>query len=138
MLSYPESGWSKITIGSWSERCSYLNDIPVKLLYSTESVLRTGRPHVQVFDAEGWKYLIVFERRCIHIIEETYNDNKDGWNHYDFNVDLRDVAKELIADIKDQLDGWVHWVCYSDEDDDYYAGRKKKPLSMCDALEQQI
>ena len=137
MLSAPEYGWSTLTIVSWSDRCSYLDDVPVMLLRAMESVLRTGRPAVEEFDAEGWGYLIVFERGYIHIITES-NDDQNGWKHYDFELALRDLAGELIEDVKSQLDGWVHWFCYSDEDDDYYSERKKTLLSMCDALEQQI
>ena len=32
MLDTPKLGWSKIHIGTWSDRCSYLDDVPMKLL----------------------------------------------------------------------------------------------------------
>ena len=32
MLDAPKLGWSKIHIGAWSDRCSYLDDVPMKLL----------------------------------------------------------------------------------------------------------
>ena len=32
MLDTPKLGWSKIHIWTWSDRCSYLDDVPMKLL----------------------------------------------------------------------------------------------------------
>lgn len=61
MLKEPKHGWSQITIGNWSDRCSYLDDVPFLLLEGMEGVCRTGNPVVAKFDAEGWEYLIVFD-----------------------------------------------------------------------------
>ena len=60
-------------------------------------------------DAEGWEYIIVIDINAIHIIE-----SKDTYEHYaydfmDNNTSLKDVAKELYNDIKDNLDAWSVW-----------------------------
>lgn len=68
MLSKPEHGWADITIGDWSDRCSYLDDVPIALLSEISCVLETHCPRVLKFDAEGWEYLIVFDDYETHII----------------------------------------------------------------------
>ena len=38
MLDTPKYGWSHVSIGSWSDRCSYLDDVPMELLKASEAV----------------------------------------------------------------------------------------------------
>ena len=61
MLSTPKYGWSTITIGNWSDRCSYIDDVPFMLLSAVDEVIRTRTTYSVKFDAEGYEYIIVFD-----------------------------------------------------------------------------
>ena len=41
MLSTPNVGWSRITIGEWADRCSYLDDVPFMLLEAIAEAAKT-------------------------------------------------------------------------------------------------
>ena len=73
MLSKPEYGWSNITIRDWSDRCSYIDDIPVMLLDAIYQQLCNNTIQAVGFDAEGYEYIIIFDKFYTHII--TYKDN---------------------------------------------------------------
>ena len=68
MLDRPFCGWSKITIGSWSNRRSYLDDVPFILLQVISGLLSTMRPTSVKFDAEGYEFILVFDYGVVHII----------------------------------------------------------------------
>ena len=103
MLSKPRSGWSTITIGEWSDRCSYLTDVPYDLANALLAGTRDHKTTAVSFDAEGWEYTIVFEWLHTHII--TNKDNK--YKLYSFGIGRDQMAAEFIADIRENLDDWV-------------------------------
>lgn len=108
MLKTPWCGWSEIIIGNWHDRCSYLDDVPYKLLEAVEDTNRTNRPSSVKFDAEGWQYIIVFDMYHTHII--CYDFENDG--HYKLctiDIDLKDLIRDLISDIRRDIDKWSKW-----------------------------
>lgn len=132
MLATPNAGWSRITIGDWSDRCSYLDDVPFKLLEAMEEACRENKPVSVKFEAEGWWYLIVFDDFWTYIIEEC-----DETKLYKVEIDRDKLAKELIADIRIDIDEWTMWFDYR-ETEDYYSERKKDLLALCDVIEKRI
>ena len=133
MLSTPEHGWSNITIGDWSDRCSYLDDVPYLLVDALESVYRTYQPRCVKLDAEGWEYIIVFDGFETHII----SDNCDtGFLYKTITCKARDLAAELIADIRNDFDGWAKWPPNVEEDE--IKERKADLLVFCDIFEKRI
>lgn len=106
MLETPWCGWSKITIGNWHDQCSYLDDVPYRLLEAVDYTNRTGRPSSVKFDAEGWEYIIVFDTDNAHII--CYNF-EGGYNYYTIEISIKDLIKELLSDIRRDLRAWSEW-----------------------------
>ena len=86
MLKTPKYGWSEITIGDWHDRCSYLDDVPYRLLEAVDYTNRCGRPSSVKFDAEGWDYIIVFDQFETHII--CYNFEGE-YNYYTIDINLK-------------------------------------------------
>lgn len=133
MLDKPKYGWSHITIGEWSDRCSYLDDVPYMLLEALEESCRTFKPVAVEFEAEGWNYIIVFNSFETHII----SDKEDEYTHTCIDIDHRDLAHELIADIRNNLNEWARWPSYIMSEDEYEE-RKKDLEVMCDILECRL
>ena len=136
MLSKPHGGWSTITIGDWSDRCSYLTDVPYDLTGALETAIRTHKTTLATFDAEGWEYTIVFEWLYTHIIT-----NKDGEHKlYTFEIGRDQIAAELIKDIRENLDGWACWVDFDRHrmSDDQFNERKADLEVYCDMIEKRM
>lgn len=133
MLDKPKYGWSHITIGEWSDRCSYLDDVPYMLLEALEESCRTFKPVAVEFEAEGWNYIIVFNSFETHII----SDKEDVYTHTCIEVDHRDLAHELITDIRNNLDDWAAFPCGNMTIDEY-EDRKKDLAVMCNILESRL
>jgi hypothetical protein len=108
MLSKPRYGWTNVTIGDFSERASYLTDVPIQCLQSFVSMLKYKLPFAVNFDAEGWEYVVVITDFEAHILS-----NKCDNGHFYKWIDIRkeDLAKELISDIENHFDCWVDWMC---------------------------
>ena len=134
MLSEPKHGWSAITIGNWTDRCSYLDDVPFLLLKGLEKSCRTHRPVAAKFDAEGWEYIIVFDWIESYII----TDKCGKPQLISVPVGRDNIAKELVSDIRKNIDGWSAWIDYGDMPVDEREKRKKDLLMLCDILEKRI
>ena len=134
MLSRPIIGWSKITIGNWSDRCSYIDDVPFMLLEAMEESFRINKPVSVRIDAEGWDYIIVFDQFTTHIISEITDD----YTYYSVDIDRDELARELISDIRRDIDEWCEWFCYYHLTEDYISERKKDLLVLCDIVEKRI
>lgn len=133
MLKTPSCGWSEITIGDWHDRCSYLDDVPYILLEAVDHTNRCGRPSSVEFDAEGYKYIVVFNVYETHII----CDNFDGeYNLHTIEINLKDLIRELLADIRRDIDAWSKWYCDISE---YEAEERKLDLdAWCNVIEQRL
>lgn len=132
MLATPKHGWSQITIGDWSERCSYLDDVPYMLFEAIEAVCRTHCPSAVKFDAEGWEYILVFDDYTIYVISDKCDD---GYIYTSIDVKVSDIAKELIEDVRRDIDSWALWAF--NPSDDEVAERRKDLLVFCDILEKR-
>lgn len=133
MLTTPRHGWSEITIGDWHDRCSYLDDVPYELLKAVDMVIRTRRPHCAQFDAEGWEYTIVFDRYETHII---HCDFEGEYRYYTIEISIKDLARELLSDIRKDLDSWAEWPFSASEEE--ICERKKDLAAWCDAIEKRL
>ena len=140
MLDTPKAGWSRIEIGNWSDRCSYLDDVPYRLLETVDVVVRTGRPCAVRFDAEGWEYTMVFDQSETHILSDKTPDESPDviFTLTTIDIRIRDIAKELITDLRKDVDGWANWMCYRPISEEELNERKKDILAWCDTLEQRV
>ena len=135
MLSKPHGGWSTITIGDWSDRCSYLTDVPYDLMHALEFAIRTHRTTLATFDAEGWEYTIVFEWQHTHII----TNKDDEYKLYSFPIGRDQIATEFIADIRENLDDWAewkHWGGFMSEDE--FKERQANLEWFCEQIEKRM
>ncbi|MCC8045816.1 MAG: hypothetical protein LIP12_09995 [Clostridiales bacterium] len=133
MLSSPKHGWATITMQDWSDRCSYLNDIPLDLLETLIRVFKTHNPQAVRIDAEGWEYLLIFDKYDSYIIEE-----KDDPSLHHIDLNLNNIAKELISDIRKDIDEWTDWFSYRDSTEEELLERKERLLKLCNILENMI
>ncbi len=130
MLDKPNAGWSRITIGEWSERCSYIDDVPFMLLEALEQSCRTNKPVAVQFDAEGFDYTIVFDWLETHII----SDKDDHWTYTTITADRDVLAHQLVVDILADLEDWSAWGSITDDE----CNERMKDLAiMCDILSRR-
>lgn len=139
MLETPKHGWSKITIGDWSDRCSYLDDVPFKLLKAIKKLYKEHEPVSISFDAERWDYIIIFDRFYTHIISDSVDDfGEAAFKYRSIEINKDEIAKELISDIRKDIDGWSNWLSYWDMSEEMILGRKNKLLSLCENIEEML
>jgi len=110
MLTKPEHGWINLQINDFSERASYMTDIPNECLDAFINALQNSTPAVIFFDAEGWDFHLVASYYCSYIIVD-----KDDAKLFTVSKNIHSLAKELYDDIKNNLDDWTNW--YLDEAD---------------------
>lgn len=133
MLDTPKHGWSKIHIGAWSDRCSYLDDVPMKLLEAFFRCFRCHEPQSVRFDAEGYEYIIVFDIYQTYVIT---SDDEDRLTVLD--TTYRKLAPECIADIRRDLDAWVNFLVCDYEGLGTQQKRKDEICRLCDMIESRI
>lgn len=126
MLEKPIGGWTRITLGEWSDRASYLDDVPMMLLDGF--IKRQHGSFLLEFDAEGWDYFIIFDWAGAYIIDEHPTGVP---TLYVANIRREDLAKELVDDIESDFYGWLHWEPgYNEEDDEYEEYYKKREITL--------
>jgi len=111
MFTTPQDGWTHIQLENFSERASYLTDIPNDCLDAFIHALQTNNPAIMYFDAEGFDYHLISSFYRSYIIKDK-EDNK-----VDIHViekDILELAKELVDDIQRDFDDWLNWESYDD------------------------
>ena len=132
MLLKPKYGWSRLEIGNWSDRISYLDDAAFMLL---ETIIKSyEEPNIQSveFDAEGYEWKLVFDGEKVTIITE-----KDETEITNLDVSKKDIAKGIIDDIRHDVRDWVNFV-YWDLDEAAQKERENELLTLCKQLEKLI
>lgn len=139
MLKKPDAGWSEITIGDWTDRCSYLDDVPIMLLGAVKFILQKRRPRVLRFDAEGWVYYIMLDFYNVSIISKyssIFGDTAHGdmtYKHRDFDIHITTLADELVSDIRENIDEWAAW--FMRDRGRQVAARRRRLENLCNAVE---
>lgn len=107
MLDKPIHGWSRITIGSWSDRCSYIDDVLDKLCSALTNAI-TNQHGICYFDAEGYEYILVFDKglKCVHIL--THDENAE-WKYQTVECPVDELALEFASDVIAHIDDWAEW-----------------------------
>lgn len=132
MLLKPKYGWSRLEIGNWSDRISYLDDAAFMLL---ETIIKSyEEPAIQSveFDAEGYEWKLVFDGEKVTVITE-----KDETEITNLDVGRTDIAKGIIDDIRHDVRDWVNFV-YWDLDEAAQKERENELLTLCKQLEKLI
>ena len=136
MLSTPSAGWADITIGSFSDRCSYIEDIPNLLLDAFITRARKRVPVAIEIDAEGYEYTIVLGTDVIHIISEIENDGSIIYKLTTPNVDFSDLAREMISDLRLDIDAGANWDMSGNKK--AICEAKEAILAKCKKLEMEL
>lgn len=108
MLSKPHAGWTIISIGKFSDRASFLTDVPMDLL---DGFINNEHNCFCVkFDAEGWDYIIVFDNYGTDIISDRHIDFTSEYHYRPSKVYKKDLALEVANDVEAELEGWTDWL----------------------------
>ena len=107
MLTKPSHGWTDLHIDNFSERASYLTDIPNDCLDAFIYALQNGNPAVIFFDAEGWDFHLIASYYCSYVVVD-----KDNAEVYVIDKTIKELAKELYNDINNNFDDWLDWDLY--------------------------
>jgi len=111
MLTKPQYGWTNLQFDNFSERASYLTDVPKDCLDAFIYALQTNNTAIVYFDAEGYEFHLVSSYYRSYIIVDNY-DNKV--KTYTIDKNIIKLAKELIDDIENYFEDWLNWECYND------------------------
>ena len=107
MISNPKNGWCNFKLGDFEGTPSYITDVPIDLLDTFIDYYTRGYG-LAYFDEEGSEFTLLLTWYGVYIIEE--KDNVKSHVFYDLNIS--DLAKEVIADIETNLDGWCNDFMY--------------------------
>lgn len=114
MISNPKNGWCNFKLGDFEGTPSYITNAPIDLLDAFIDYYTRGYGLAH-FDEEGSEFTLLLTWYGVYIIEE--KDSIKSHVFYDLNIS--DLAKEAIADIETNLDGWCNdfmWYSFSKED----------------------
>ena len=111
MLTKPIHGWTILQLGNFSERASYLTDIPNDCLDAFIHALQTNNSAIVYFDAEGFDYHLISSFYRSYIIRDKENNKVDI---HVIEKDILELAKELVNDIQRDFDKWLNWESYDD------------------------
>ena len=107
MILNPKNGWCNFKLGDFEGTPSYITDVPIDLLDAFIDYYTRGYG-LAYFDEEGSEFTLLLTWYGVYIIEE--KDNVKSHVFYDLNIS--DLAKEVIADIETNLDGWCNDFMY--------------------------
>ena len=114
MLINPKHGWVTISIENWSDRASYLTEVPLECLDNMIYALENGSDFIVSFDAEGWTYKIISDYYRTFVITELDTCDLIVFE----NVSKKVLAKEIFNDITKDIDEWSMWSCSLDYDNE--------------------
>lgn len=126
MISNPKNGWCNFKLGDFEGTPSYITDVPIDLLDAFIDYYTRGYG-LAYFDEEGSEFTLLLTWYGVYIIEE--KDNVKSHVFYDLNIS--DLAKEVIADIETNLDGWCNdfmYYSFSKEDLNERLGKLKNMI----------
>lgn len=106
MISNPKHGWCNFRLKKFEGTPSYLTDVPLDLLNAFVD-LHTKGCGIAWFDEEGTEFSLVLTPYSLFIIEE----RGEAPVLHDFSeMVIKNLEKELIDDIKSDLNGWVNFI----------------------------
>ena len=125
MISNPKNGWCNFKLGDFEGTPSYITDVPIDLLDAFIDYYTRGYG-LAYFDEEGSEFTLLLTWYGVYIIEE--KDNVKSHVFYDLNIS--DLAKEVIADIETNLDGWCNDFMYYSFSKEVFNERLEKLKNM--------
>lgn len=133
MLSNPKAGWCELEIGNFKGTPSYLTDVPVDLLTAFINYYKKGIG-AAFFDEEGSEFNLLLSNYSAYII---YVDCENKSTLYEFpDIDIDNLAKELITDIKSNIDSWANF--YASSSSCMFWSNKLKLVTLVSDLEELV
>ena len=126
MISNPKHSWCDFKIEDDNNNVffgipSYITNVPVDLLQSFLDYKIKGQG-IAWFDEEGTEFTLVLNPYSMYIIAE--NEEGEG-RLYDFSeLNIDDLIKELIQDIKSDLIGWSMFYCECCDEEEIKVNRE--------------
>ena len=133
MLRTPKYGWSRIEIGEWSDRISYLDDAAYMLLETLIRSYETNEIQSVEFDAEGWEWKLVLDGEKTSVITE-----KDNTEITNLNMSRTEIANELVVDIRKDSHAWANFMYYEEYTTEELIVKENYLLVLCEKLEKLI
>lgn len=131
MFNTPDCGWCHVELGKFKGSASYLTDVPYDVLDALIKHFEHGDIMGVYFDEEGSDFILVIDRLYSYIIATRETDKL-----YKIDIYNDELAKEIISDIENNINGWADWLSYDDElnvDD-----RKSKLQEMIEKLKELL
>lgn len=112
MISEPRHGWCNFKLRTFEGTPSYLTDVPVDLLDAFLDYYYKGMG-MAWFDEEGTEFTFIITPYSLFVIEE-----KGKPILHDFSeMKIENLARELISDIENDLEGWVEFTTEEDHEE---------------------
>ncbi|MEY8352504.1 hypothetical protein AALB39_04015 [Lachnospiraceae bacterium 54-53] len=131
MITNPSHGWCEFKLGDFIGSPSYLTDVPIDLLKGFIEYFVRGNSCIW-FDEEGDDFTLVLTPYSTYIIE----NKEDAILHEYFEVNPRDLAKELIADIENCIHEWTIWEYDYDNESNEYKSRISELIKLIHELKK--
>lgn len=133
MLSTPTAGWCKLTIGNFTGNPSYITDVPTDLLNAFIDYYKKGIS-AAFFDEEGTDFNLLLSNYSIYIVYNDYYGKSLLYAFHDININ--DLSKELITDIKADINAWAHFSASCDQELNWEG--KDRLLTLTNKLQELI
>lgn len=115
------AGWCGFTIGDFHGTPSYITNVPVDLLQVFLDYKTKGQG-IAWFDEEGTEFTLVLNPYSIFVIAENEEGEGKLYNFSELNID--NLIKELIQDVKSNLVGWSIFYCSCDDEEEIKVNRE--------------
>lgn len=124
MFTKPEHGWTRLQLGDYTDRASYLTDVPNDCFEAFIEFFKTYKPQAIEFEAEGWtRYLVLNE--CYTTATTLNLDDLGIAETYIHYINIEDLAEEFINDVESNYNEWQNWMCFDNELNDFSQDIKK-------------
>lgn len=135
MLSKPENGWVRVTVGDFQTEASYLADLPFDWLKGCINSLRDNLPLSLFLEEEGTVCYINAYYPVTHIVCENSDYSADVHTVHD--MDMLDLTYQIIGDIRADFEAWVTWYDF-EKGEEHYARRRTELTALLNEAEQAL
>ena len=135
MLSTPENGWVKVTVGDFQTEASYLTDLPFEWLRGCINSLRYNLPLSLFIEEEGTVCYINAYYPVTHIICE--DSDFSASVHTVRDLDMLDLTYQIICDIRADFEAWVTWYDF-EQGEAHFARRRTELAALLNEAEEAL
>lgn len=134
MLSKPEVGWTRVSLGEFEASASYLTDIPFEWMKSFLHFFEENIPIALFLDEEGSDHMIVSYYEDTYVIR---NNGRKSKLIRIWDMDSRRLAREFLKDIMENFEDWVKWNPFCEKENDL-SDRRRELETLIERLQKKI